>query len=67
MRVLLQSLKRRQQPVQAPPIGAAARMQACIAGTVAVLVQPMVVPGPTPPTQLPQLGILPDGGRLRGR
>ena len=26
-----------QQPVQARPIGAAARMQACIAGTVAVL------------------------------
>ena len=54
----LENYSLQQQPVLVRPLAAAERMKACMDGTSAVLGQPVAAPGPSPPTQLPHLGLL---------
>ena len=63
----LENRSQQQQPVLVRPLAAAERLKACMEGTSAVLAQPVVAPGPTLPTQLPQLSRVADGGRIHGR
>lgn len=63
----LENASRQQGPVHVQPLGAAARMKACMAGVTAVLAQPLAAPVSTLSAQQQQHSQLSDGGRLRGR
>ena len=63
----LENRSQQQQPVLVRPLAAAERMKACMDGMSAVLAQPVAAPGPILTTQLPQLSLISDSGRVCGR